>query len=372
MPNQGGCERDLTRVAMNIDRSKFTPHVGCFYREGVRLTDLSEAGIPVAEFPLRGLKSVGSIYKMAREFRSYVREHGIQLVHTYDAPTTMFLLPLARMARIPVLIESQLSLRELHTRREVTFLRVADKLADRIVVNSKAVLEDLVRNENVPRSKLVLVYNGVDTDVFHPGEKFHPEGIQDASVVIGSIAALRPEKQLHLLIEAFSRVRHIRQGVKLLMVGGGYEEEPLRQRAAELGVSEDVTWIPAQRDVAKWMRAIDIFVLPSRSESFPNGLLEAMACGCCPVGSEVGGVPELVENEKSGLLFASGDVGALSERLALLLTNDRLRADFGRKAAERAAKQFPLERFVSSTADLYNSLLSQHHGVNSSAVTALS
>jgi glycosyltransferase involved in cell wall biosynthesis len=278
----------------------------------------------------------------------------------------MFLLPLARMAGIPILIESQLSMRELHSRREVRLLRLADKLADQIVVNSKAVLDDLARNEGVPQSKLVLVYNGVDTSVFYPAEKFRPEGVRDAPIVIGSIAALRPEKQLHVLIGAFSRVRHLRPGVKLLMVGGGDEEEGLRRRAAELDVADDVLWIPTQRDVATWMRAIDIFVLPSLSESFPNGLLEAMACGCCPVGSDVGGIPELIENHTSGLLFPSGDVEALSDRLATLLANDELRIDLGRRAAERAAKQFHLDKFVSSTADLYTSLLSQHYGVSSS------
>jgi glycosyltransferase involved in cell wall biosynthesis len=78
----------------------------------------------------------------------------------------------------------------------------------------------------------------------------------------------------------------------------------------------------------------------------------------------------LIENEKSGLLFPSGDVEALSERLALLVTNDRLRADLGRKAAERAAGQFHVERFLATTTDLYSSLLLQNYRVNSSPVTA--
>jgi glycosyltransferase involved in cell wall biosynthesis len=370
MPSQGGCERDLTRVATNIDRSRFTPHVGCFYREGVRLADLTDAGIPVIEFPLRSLKSLISSYSMIQTFRSYVRQHRIQLIHTFDVPTTLALLPLARMARIPVLIESQLSLRGFYRRPEQTFLGFADKMARRIVVNSQAVLEDLVSNHGVPRTKLVLVYNGVDTSMFYPAEKFRPAGVEDAPVVIGTIAVLRPEKQLHLLIEAFSRVRHLRPGVKLLMVGSGDEEARLRRLAEELRVSEDVLWVPNQSDVAKWMRAIDIFVLSSLSESFPNGLLEAMASGCCPVGSNVGGVPELIENEKSGLLFPSGDVEALTGRLALLLGNDSLRAEFGRRAAERAATQFHLERFVAGTAGLYETLLSQHYGITCSPVTA--
>jgi glycosyltransferase involved in cell wall biosynthesis len=370
MLDQGGCERDLARLAANIDRSLFTPHVGCFFREGVRLPDLKEAGIPVVEFPLRGLKSWQSISNTVTSFLTYAREHDIRLIHTYDGPSTMFLIPLARMARIPVLVSSQLSLRELNTRREQRFLRFSDRLVRRVVVNSKAVLDDLAIHYDVPRSKLALVYNGIDTTVFHPGPKFRPPGIHDAPLVIGSIAALREEKQLHLLIEAFARIRHLRPGVKLLMVGSGADENRLRNRADERSLADDVVWIPAQTDVAEWMRAIDIFVLPSRSESFPNGLLEAMASGCCPVGSDVGGIPELIEHDKSGLLFSSGDSEALAQRLEVLLTNADLRSEFARRAADRAATQFTVERFVANTTNLYTSLLSNHYGVSASPVTA--
>jgi glycosyltransferase involved in cell wall biosynthesis len=370
MLDQGGCERDLARLAANIDQSLFTPHVGCFFREGVRLPDLKEAGVPVVEFPLRGLKSWQSISNTVTSFLRYAREHDIRLIHTYDGPSTMFLIPLARMARIPVLVSSQLSLRELNTRREQRFLRFSDRLVRRVVVNSKAVLDDLAIHYDVPRSKLALVYNGIDTTVFHPGPKFRPPGIHDAPLVIGSIAALREEKQLHLLIEAFARIRHLRPGVKLLMVGSGADENRLRNRADERSLADDVVWIPAQTDVAEWMRAIDIFVLPSRSESFPNGLLEAMASGCCPVGSDVGGIPELIEHDKSGFLFSSGDSEALAQRLEVLLTNADLRSEFARRAADRAATQFTVERFVANTTNLYTSLLSNHYGVSASPVTA--
>ena len=368
--DQGGCERDLARVALNIDRSRFETHVGCFFREGVRLPDLTNAGIPVAEFPLRGLKSVTSIYNTAHSFRTYIRKHNIQLIHTYDGPSSMFLIPLARLFRIPVLISGQLSLRELNTPREQAFLRFSDRLVDRLVVNSKAVLDDLAMNHAVPRSKLVLLYNGVDINLFQAGEKFRPEGVEEAPVVIGSIAALREEKQLHLLIEAFAAVREIRPGVKLLIVGGGYDEPRLRDRAAELRVEDGIVWIPAKTDVTEWMRAIDIFVLPSRSESFPNGLLEAMASGCCPVGSNVGGIPELIEDGKSGLLFPSGDAGALADRLRMLLTNDPLRLRLARAAYDRARTLFTLDRFVANTSTLYSSLLSQHYDLKAAPVTA--
>ena len=105
-----------------------------------------------------------------------------------------------------------------------------------------------------------------------------------------------------------------RQGVKLVMVGSG----PM---LAELqaGGDADCHFEPAVRNVAPWLRAMDIFVLPSLSEALSNSLMEAMGCGCCPVASDTGGNPELVEDGETGLLFPVGDAEALAERLARLV-----------------------------------------------------
>ena len=84
--------------------------------------------------------------------------------------------------------------------------------------------------------------------------------------------------------------------------------EALRDR---LNLQNDMLLAPATSDVAAWMRSMDIFVLPSTSESFSNALLEAMACGCCVIGSRVGGTPELICDQASGLLFDSGDLDGL-------------------------------------------------------------
>ena len=72
--------------------------------------------------------------------------------------------------------------------------------------------------------------------------------------------------------------------------------EPLEKQSRDLSIRDDCTFEPAQSDVAPWFQRMDIFVIPSRTESFPNALLEAMACGCAPVGSSVGGIPELIDH----------------------------------------------------------------------------
>jgi glycosyltransferase involved in cell wall biosynthesis len=104
-------------------------------------------------------------------------------------------------------------------------------------------------------------------------------------------------------------------------------------------------------------RKIDIFVLPSVSESFPNALLEAMASGCACVATRVGGIPELIEDNRSGLLFANGDAGALAAHLDRLLKDTALRRQLGTAAAARARAEFPVNAYCRRMEALYDTLL---------------
>jgi glycosyltransferase involved in cell wall biosynthesis len=104
---------------------------------------------------------------------------------------------------------------------------------------------------------------------------------------------------------------------------------------------------------------MDIFVLPSESEAFSNALLEAMACGCCPVGSRVGGTPELIADGERGLLFESGNAADLAEKLALLIRDAGLRHRFGEAAAACARDTFSIQRAVQRMAELYGRLLTR-------------
>jgi glycosyltransferase involved in cell wall biosynthesis len=215
----------------------------------------------------------------------------------------------------------------------------------------------MIEEEKVPAAKLHLCYNGVDTGVFFPAATPRPAALSAASLVIGSVCAWRPEKRLDILIEAFSQVQHLRAGLKLALAGGGSEEGPLRGQIERLGLSEKCHLEPATNDVAEWLRAIDVFVLPSSSEGFSNALLEAMACGCAVIGARVGGTPELIEHGERGLLFDSGSVEQLSAALAALVEDAGLRERLGGAAARFAAETFPIGRAAARMQGLYEEML---------------
>jgi len=352
----GGCERDVTKVALGLDKSVFEPHVGSFFEGGFREQELRAGNIPVACFPLRSYRSVSTL-NCALRLLQYLRHNRVQLVHAFDGPTALFSIPVARAAGIPVAIASNLWFRDLVQKGQRHGLRIIDHMVDRIVVNSRAVERHLVTEERVSPGLTYLCYNGVDRTTFYPGPKHLCDALKDAELVIGAVCVLRPEKRIDLLIEAFARLQKLHPRIALLIVGSGAMEMHVKQQAQALGVESNCVFVPAQKDVAPWMRAMDVFVLASSSESFPNTVLEAMACGCCVAASNVGGVPEVVLNGKTGLLFQSGDVNDLTRVLSMATADKGLRERLGSAACQHVRDGFSIETAVSRLQVLYSSLL---------------
>lgn len=358
----GGCERDLTKMALGLDRSRFVPHVGCFHPNGHRGDELRAAGIPILKLPVQSFYSLSTI-TAARLMGRYLREHRIQVVHAYDVPTDIFAVPVAKFYGVPAIVSCQLSFRWMYTPLYQCFLRFTDRFADVVVANSKAVQRHLIEDEHLPPERTNVCYNGVETDVFHPEPRQRQAAVADAPLVIGSVCALRREKRIDLLLEAFAKVRSLRPGIKLLLVGSGAMQAELEHQRRALGLESDCVMEPAKSEVADWMRSMDIFVTCSDSESFPNALLEAMACGCAVVGSNVGGIPELVEDTRSGLIFPPGDAGELAAKLACLIENPEYRQRLAQAAATRAEREFSMEKAVERTQNLWDRLLESHYGI---------
>jgi glycosyltransferase involved in cell wall biosynthesis len=343
----GGSERQLAEIALALDRERFEPHVGCFTGGGFRAKELREAGVPILELGVRSLVSPSAV-EGARRMGAYLSRHGIGLVHAFDVPLDLFAAPVARWFRTPVVLASQRAHRDLTPGPTRHLLRLTDRIVDAIVVNSRAVARQLAEEDGVPASMVRLAYNGLDTTVFRrDGDRAAlPWG--EAETVIGTVCALRPEKGLRTLMEAFRKVKARRPDVKLVIVGSG----PMLAELQALG-GGDCHFQPAEGNVAPWLRVMDIFVLPSLSEALSNSLMEAMACASCPVASDTGGNPELVNHGETGLLFEVGDAEALAARLALLLDQPAYRRELGAKAEQRMREHFTRDQAARAMGEIY-------------------
>jgi len=170
-------------------------------------------------------------------------------------------------ARVPVVLSSQRADRRLIPRSYLKMLRLTDRLVSGIVVNSEAVRSERLDTEHVSPSIMKLSYNGFDTSAFHAEERGRVPALSTASVVIGVLCVLRPEKDLVTLIDTFARVAAQNPDLRLAIVGSGPELTRLEALAQEMCVSAQCLFQPAVSDVASWFRSIDIFVIPSVSDA---------------------------------------------------------------------------------------------------------
>jgi glycosyltransferase involved in cell wall biosynthesis len=351
----GGTERQMTETAKCLDRSRFTPHVACFRDEGFRASELRAGGVPVVPLGVRSFRSVSAI-RGARVLASYIRQHGIRLVHTFDVPANVFGVPAARAAGTAAVLSSQRAHRSLTPGLMRHLLRLTDRMVDAVVVNCRAVERDLIAADGVPPGLIRLCRNGIDTSVFRPAAA---RASASGGLVIGCVAALRAEKDLGTLLDAFQRLRGTCPALRLVIAGAGPALPSLVEHRAALGLPESsCVFHPATADVAGCLHGIDIFVLPSVSEALSNSLMEAMACGCCVVASRVGGNPELVADAQTGLLFQPGDADDLAAKLRVLIENEELRRRLADNAAALIRAEFSIESAARRMGEIYDEVLS--------------
>ena len=354
----GGSERQLALMARHLDRRRFEARVACFRRQGLRAEELRAEGVPVLDLRLVSFGRA-SAAASAWRFVRYLREHEIDIVHTFDAPATVFAIPLARAAGTPVVLAGQRAHRELAGRFWRHLLRLTDEMADAVVVNCEFLKRHLVNDERVPAGRIRVCYNGIELERFSPAGRNKPAEFGCARLVVGTVCALRPEKNLDVLVQAFASLRHSVPDALLVIAGDGPVRNDLLRQAESLGLGESCRLLPARSEVAELLRGIDIFVLPSRSEALSNALMEAMACGCAVIATRVGGNPELVEHGKTGVLVAPGAAGELASALQSLVNDEPARRRLAAAGAAFIRSRFSVEIAAQRLAEFYEEFLSR-------------
>jgi glycosyltransferase involved in cell wall biosynthesis len=353
----GGTERQLTETALCLNRDLFTPHVGCVQGDGFRADQLRKSGVPILELPFTSYAS-RECFTSVVNLRRYWRQHRISLVHTFDTQMNIFGVPVAKLPGGPVVLSSQRCFENVIWPPHRRLNRIAHFLSDGVVINCQILEQHMQQVYSVPRRKIEICPNGIDTSVFAPGPtpRPRPEGLRDADVVIGSVCVLRPEKGLTTLLEAFALMRsgltQVRS-LRLVIVGSGPVREALEAQARELGIGGECLFYPTTEDVSSWLHAIDVFVLPSLSEAFSNSLMEAMACGCCAIASNVGGNPELVREEETGLLFESENASELANQLRRVVLDDALRNRLAKAGSDWVSTRLSREVAASRMEEIY-------------------
>ena len=348
----GGTERQMVELARRLDQSRFRPHLACFHQRG-RLLDEIPARIPVRAFPLKGFATPRALGQLGA-FAAWCRSIGAAIVHTCDLYGNIFGLPGAALAGVPVRIGNR---REILTgdksRSQLTGQRLAYRAAHVIVANSSAARDQLER-EGVPPDRIRLIANGLDPLHFTPAA---PRAVVERVVMV---ANLRAEKGHDTLLAAVPRILERHPQASFTLVGEGPRREPLEVLARALGIDGRVHFVGECRDVGAVLREHDLFVLPSRSEAFPNALIEAMATALPVVATSVGGIPEVVRHGVNGRLVPPDDVEALAAAVCALMADPAAAAALGQAARRDVERHYTIDRMVERFEQLYLAEIETH------------
>jgi glycosyltransferase involved in cell wall biosynthesis len=187
-------------------------------------------------------------------------------------------------------------------------------------------------------------------------------GISPTSILIGALGNLRPEKNLETFLLAARSIVDAIPSIEFLVIGDGPAANQLKQLANDLRLSQSVHFLGERPDVPDLLAALDILVMSSYTESFPNAILEAMAMGKPVVATNVGGIPEVVEEGQTGFLIPARDPKAIAERVLSLCRDSARRLQMGRAARARVESNFTVQAVTAKLETIYFRSLRERFG----------
>ena len=364
----GGMERvvlDLCRTAVE-QGSKVT--LLCLDKPGELSRQALDTGAKVISLG----KSEGVDSAMRTCTASLIAEIRPDIIHTHQIGVLWYVGDGAREAgHIPVVHTEHIdnvAKAKGHYRkfRARALWHLAGRNADLFCCVSNDIARSAARWHTVPKAKIDVVTNGIDTGRYskqHCGDEIRSSlGIPLDAPVIGSVARLDEVKRQDLLIHAVAKLGKEHDDVQLLLVGDGAWRRRLEELAAELNIASRVHFAGYQDRTERYLAALDIFALTSRLEGLPLVLLEAGAVGLPVVSSAVGGIPQALENGKTGVLFPQGDLSALVRALRELLAHPIERARMSDAWHRVVLEKYSLERMAKEYRRRYCELLDDQRG----------
>ncbi len=356
----GGGEWMATYLAASLDPARFESHLLSLHPpcQSPMEQYLAQRRIPIHSLHKRRgiqLSAYPKLMRMLLQLRPDI-VHTHQTVGRYVYPVCFFMRPRLVVHTIHNVASKEIS---------AAWARHLQAWAYRWGVQPISIAAEVSSTfcEVYGRSPAALIPNGIPVERYTPDTEMRlawrlEENISDATFVFVCVAGLRPQKNHALLLRAFARLKPLQRNLLLLLVGAPDPHAPehaerLQQLAQSLGISESVRFMGGRTDVPAILNASDAFVLASAYEGNPLSVMEAMAAGLPVAVTRVGGVPELIQHERTGLLIPPDDESALASALQQLVENSRLRAQLGQAAREYAQRHFDIAVMVKAYERFY-------------------
>jgi len=368
----GGVGEHILSLAKGCDRHRFDSTVAMDSTSSMR-TQFERSGIRVV--PL-ALDHFGGLRRNALAFGQIarlLRRERFDIINTHTSVAGALGRVAARLfTRAPVvhMIHAFAGhpYRSALARKTGTLIeRRLDPMTDWYIAGSKAMIERGLELRIFRRNKVVLISNGIDLERF-PYNPAPPSAIEfkssangSVSTTIGFLGRLEEQKGVPDLIRAAAIVRQQNPRVRFVIAGDGSMRPQLEQLAAELQVNDVVEFVGWQCDSVTFLAQIDILAMPSLWEAFGLSAAEAMAMGKPVIATRVEGLPEVVEDGRTGMLVPPADPQALAQRVLELAADRPLQRALGKQGRARVEERFTLDLMISRHEEFYERLAGGSH-----------
>jgi len=387
----GGLENGLVNLINNMADDKYRHAIICAsdftdFRKRIKNPDVEVYALH--KKPGNDFGAYFRLWKLLRKLKP-------DIVHTRNLGTIEYVIP-AILAGVKYRIHGEhgrdMSDIDGTNKKYILLRRFYGKFISRFIALSKDLEHWLINTVEIPSSKVVQLYNGVDLTRFQEKDastiiRAQLPGVDDDDILIGTVGRLQAEKDQATLVNAFasllSQLSSEQKHIKLLLIGDGPDREKLGVLVEERRLTERVIFLGARNDIPDLLSALDVFVLPSRGEGISNTILEAMASGLPVIATHVGGNPELVAESRTnstsltsltnstsltsltnstGILVPPNDAGKMAEALLVYLNDMTLAKKHGKAGRQRVEALFSMDKMIENYVGAYDSVLVNHRG----------
>ena len=354
----GGAERQLVHLVRGLARD-FDISLVCTRLEGALAGDARKAGAKLRVVPA----SSGWDFRFRGRLRNFLRTHKPDILHSFLFGFDYFANLAARDAGVPIVISSRRQLATWKKPRHVFIQRRANRLVDAIVANSRAVAEFAANQESAGPALYRVIPNGIDPSEFiaKPDLRvlrlrykipFHRR-------VVGIVANFSPVKDHRLFVATAHELLRRRADLHFLMIGDGPLAPAVEKLIRAGGAPDCFTRISTVSELPDLYALMDVSVLCSHVEGFPNAVLESMAVGKPVVATAIGGICELIRDGETGRLIPTRNPADFADAIGALLDHPDTAARMGRRAAEEIRAKYSLAAMIDAYRSLYTGLLAQ-------------
>ncbi len=345
----GGQEHRTFKEARGMARHGVRVLFAC--QPGSRLAERAEAeGFAVTRVRMRSSVDFGAVNALVK----LIQRERVDVVNTHSGRDSLLAGLAGRLAwRQPLVVRTR------HLALPITSRFTYSVLPHHVVAVSEYVRQYLI-SEGVAAERVSTIYTGIEPDALAldgPSSLRGELGLGPEVPLVGTVAILRQKKGHHLIVDAVPQILQALPDAHFVFAGDGPQTDNLKAQIAALGLSGRVHLLGLRRDVANVLAGLDLFVLPTREEALGTAYIEAMAMGLPIVGTQVGGVPEVVGDGDNGLLVPVDDSPALAAAIIRLLSDPATRAAMAARSRDRVVSHFLTDTMCEHMVLLYRRLL---------------